>query len=104
MPYYLGFSCESALQEEGTLIPYSFDCVLSCDSDFQMVNNKVTSDYDLTEGQILEWGHLREVPASRDFLASFWPPMARISQLSFGCLTGELCKVQVLVLISQILI
>lgn len=57
-----------------------------------MVNSKVTSDYDLAEGQILEWGHLREVPA--DFLVSFWPPLARLSQLSFGCVSGELCKVE----------
>lgn len=68
-----------------------------------MVNSKVTSDYDLAEGQILEWGHLREVPANKDFLVSFWPPLARNSQLSFGCVRGELCKVRVLVLISQIL-
>lgn len=36
------------------LIPYSLDYVLSCDSDFLIVNNKVTSDYDSVEVQIFE--------------------------------------------------
>lgn len=44
-----------------------------------MVDNKVTCDYDLAEGHILGWGYLREVVASKDFVASFWPRLARIS-------------------------
>lgn len=54
-----------------------------------MVNNKVTSDYDLAKDQILEWSNLTEVPASKDFVAGSWPPLDRISQLSFGCLSDR---------------
>lgn len=82
------------------MIPVSFDYVLSCDSGFLMVDNRVTCDYDLAEGHILGWGYLREVVASKDFVASsglLWPGFPII----FYHLIGEFYKVEILVLISQ---
>ena len=86
------------------LIPYSFDYALSYDSDFLIVNSKVTSDYDSLDVRIFEWVHLSEVLVSKGLVASSWPPLARISQLSFDCLSGELCRIRVWVLFSEILI
>lgn len=50
-------------------LSHIFSIVFCPMTDFLIVNSKVTSDYDLAEGQILY--HLSEVLTGKDFVASF---------------------------------